>query len=234
MLSHRIILAVQKQLLKSCLVEDGLQSAYQQYDCKSEKPRIRPHLKKYSGKYLLQLAWIILFTLSSVTFSAIADDYSERRIQAGAKLFRTLLAADRDITEKTTPDNLLQLALVYSSNQTAAKNVAHALQLRSNSSIRNIPIETKLFKSSELATAMPLAGIFITQELSKNELNTLVQYAIDNHLIIYSPFEGDVEKGVMGGLSIEARVRPYLNIKTMQAAGINLKPFFMKVAKRYE
>ena len=53
-------------------------------------------------------------------------------------------------------------------------------------------------------------------------------------MIVYSPFEGHVEKGVLGGLSVEAQVRPYVNRATVEASQITLKPFFMEVAKVYQ
>ncbi len=50
-------------------------------------------------------------------------------------------------------------------------------------------------------------------------------------MILYSPFEGDVERGVTAGLSIEAKVLPFVNQRTLEASGVELKPFFLKVAK---
>ncbi len=218
------------------LVEGGSQSPYRYWRGIAGKNRLHSRFKKYISKFTLQFVIIALVTLSSSAFSVVADDYSDRRIHAGAKLFRTLLAADQNITEKVTPDNKLQLALIYNNNQSAAKSVADDLQGRANSDIRNIPIKTTLLKVSELASSgtTHLAGLFITQQLFEDELQMVIRYAVDHHIIIYSPFEGDVEKGVLGGMSVEARVRPYLNIRTMQAADVHLKPFFMKVAKQHE
>jgi hypothetical protein len=50
-------------------------------------------------------------------------------------------------------------------------------------------------------------------------------------VVLYSPFEGHVERGVPAGIAVEAKVQPYLNLSALQAAGIELKPFFLKVAK---
>ena len=55
-----------------------------------------------------------------------------------------------------------------------------------------------------------------------------------NHIIVFSPFEGDVERGVQCGIAVQARVRPFLNMKSLKSAGVSLKPFFLKVAKKYE
>ncbi|HEX8154652.1 MAG TPA: hypothetical protein VF698_16080, partial [Thermoanaerobaculia bacterium] len=62
---------------------------------------------------------------------------------------------------------------------------------------------------------------------------SLVKYGIDRRLIVYSPFEGHVESGVTGGLSVEAQVRPFVNSTTLAASHIALKDFFLKVTKVY-
>ena len=222
------------RLSQADLVNDEYHSFYAYRHCKTENNQAWSRINKCISKFLLQLTSIVLVTLSSSAFSVIADDYSDRRILAGTKLFRTLLAADQNIEAKTSPDNKLQLALIYNNSQSAAGNVADVIQSRANSDIRNIPIKTKLLKVDELASTTYLAGLFITQQLFDDELQTVIRYAVDHHIVIYSPFEGDVEKGVLGGMSVEARVRPYLNIKTMHAADLHLKPFFMKVSKQYD
>jgi hypothetical protein len=38
----------------------------------------------------------------------------------------------------------------------------------------------------------------------------------------------------LGGLSIEAQVRPYLNRATLESSHITLKSFFLQVAKVYQ
>ena len=62
-------------------------------------------------------------------------------------------------------------------------------------------------------------------------LTSIIKYGIGHHVIVYSPFEGHVELGVLGGLSVEAQVRPFLNRATLEASQISLKPFFLSVAK---
>ncbi len=80
--------------------------------------------------------------------------------------------------------------------------------------------------------APPLpAAVFLATRLSSAEIDALVRWSIANHVIVYSPFEGDVERGIPAGLAVEAKVQPFLNLTTLEAAGIELKPFFVQVAK---
>jgi predicted nucleotidyltransferase len=78
------------------------------------------------------------------------------------------------------------------------------------------------------------AGVLMTQKMNAKQLQTLTVSANAKHMVVFSPFEGDVERGVQSGIAVEARVRPYLNTKALRNAQVRLKPFFMKVAKAYE
>jgi hypothetical protein len=69
------------------------------------------------------------------------------------------------------------------------------------------------------------------QAPAQNTLKSIIKYGIDHHVIVYSPFEGHVERGVLGGLAVEAQVRPYVNLTTLDASNITLKPLFFKVTK---
>lgn len=79
-----------------------------------------------------------------------------------------------------------------------------------------------------------MAGIYLLDELSEDVLQIITNQAIQKQIITYSPFKGNVESGVLGGLSVETKVRPYINMKTLIESQIQLKPFFLKVIKRYD
>lgn len=57
-----------------------------------------------------------------------------------------------------------------------------------------------------------LAGIYLLDELSETAIHAIIRQATKYQIITYSPFKGDVERGVLGGLSVEAKVRPYINM----------------------
>ena len=80
------------------------------------------------------------------------------------------------------------------------------------------------------ATRVP-AGVFLAAAPPAPALRAIVQFGIDHSAIVYSPIEGHVESGVLGGLSVEAQVRPYVNLATLQSSRVTLKDVFMKVAK---
>ena len=42
------------------------------------------------------------------------------------------------------------------------------------------------------------------------------------------------ERGITAGMVVSDRVLPYLNIDAVEATGLRIKPFFLKIAERYE
>lgn len=177
------------------------------------------------GARLLALALIVF------AFALRADDAADRRTEAGARLFRALLAADLDLPKKTVNNQLL-IVFFYSSDARRASALAQSF---AGANIRDIPVMVEVTNDATLAkyAGRTPAGLFIADTAAKGALQSLVRYGIDHRVIVYSPFEGDVENGVLGGLSIEAQVRPFLNQTTLDASHISLKSFFLKVAKVY-
>lgn len=171
---------------------------------------------------------------------AHADDVDERRIHSGLKFFRTLLLADEDIESHTDADNKALLLIVYASDKQIAERFAEEL-LDSGSGdkqgqLRNLNLKVEVSSDPKLQAYQQknIAGIFVAQATYDRELTPLISFSREHNVILYSPFEGHVEKGVMAGLTIDTRVLPYLNVAALDAAHIRLKAFFLKAARHYE
>jgi hypothetical protein len=167
---------------------------------------------------------------------SVSDNFTLRRITVGAKVFRALLAADVDIAKKKASKGKLKLYLIYLDDTLNAEKAAEVLLNRSDSRIRkiDIDIETVPFSVCVGKKNNRIGGIFLTQYLGEDKLKLLLKRSMEQHIVVFSPFEGDVERGVQCGIAVESRVRPYLNIKALQSASIHLKSFFLRVAKHYE
>ncbi len=180
-----------------------------------------------------------LILLAGIVYAAtpsISDDFTERRITAGAKIFRALLAADMDIARKTGAGGKLRLCLLYIDDPGNAELASAILANRDEPRIRTLKVSIDMLSFAEYIANDKgrFAGVFLTQRLNVEQLQTLTAFANAQHLVVFSPFEGDVERGVQSGIAVEARVRPYVNTKALRAAEVRLKSFFMKVAKAYE
>lgn len=174
----------------------------------------------------------LLFSLPS--FSLIADTLSDKRALVGLKLFRTLVGADTGVNGKLDQQGRLPIYLVYASDNNAAKDYANTLA-DAFPNLRDTPVRLEILSLEALQTATPKpAAIFVTQQLNEGEAKALVAFSIAQHIIVFSPFEGDVERGILAGLSVEATVKPLINMQTLQSSQLAIKSFYLKVAKHYE
>ncbi|MCU7836886.1 MAG: hypothetical protein KZQ83_16745 [gamma proteobacterium symbiont of Taylorina sp.] len=185
---------------------------------------------------LIQLA---IALLSLINITAHAGGTSDARINIGLKLFRATLSADQQLTAKQK-DHHLNLYILYKENHFKGQKYSRKLldlgKVNGQAQIKNIPLNVSpvSYQKFLLQQHDIPAGIFLVDKMSARELQPVVAYAINNHLILYSPFEGDVEKNITAGLSIGARVQPVINMQTLKASAIQLKSFFLKVAHQYE
>ncbi len=178
-------------------------------------------------------ATLSVFLLSVSVGASLAGEREARRVWAGLDLFPSLLAADLDIANKQHSDGSLLLVLVYLDNREAAEEMAWRLERIEE--IRNMPVRVELTDDPSLKNYedRPPFGIFLTQPMPR-ELQSIVLYGRDHQVIVFSPFEGDVERGVLGGIDVAERVLPYINSEAMRLAQIRIKPFFLKIAKQHD
>jgi len=168
------------------------------------------------------------------------DANTERRINIGLRLFRTLLASDINIQQKVDEHNQLNLLLVSSSDISTAQaykdNVLNIGRGDKKGFIHNLPIKITTITASEFSNYIqpPVAGIYIVEKLSDTQLQAIINYGIAQQIIVYSPFEGDVEQGALAGISIGIQVRPYINKHTLAKSRLTIKALFLKVANIYE
>ncbi|MBN1833380.1 MAG: DUF3313 family protein [Deltaproteobacteria bacterium] len=161
-----------------------------------------------------------------------ADKPADRRAWTGLDLFPSLLAADADIAEKMGPDGALQLLLVYQDRQDLAESMRTHLERVKK--IQDIPIRIEIAGIDELSDRVEpsLAGIFLVEQAG-DEIEILIRLGRKHRAVVFSPFAGDVERGVSSGMVTMDRIVPYVNIEAMHLSGIRIKPFFLRIAKQY-
>ena len=174
----------------------------------------------------------LIILLSSTIAGAGAVERDELRVNAGLDYFQSILTADLDIAEKKGDDGFLTLLLIYTDNRPQAEKMTRIIS--SLKEIKDIPIRVEITNDLTLSSFKdkPPAGIFITQPL-ENKLPDVVDYAVKNSIVLFSPFKGDVEKGVLGGIHISAKVRPYINLSAMKASKVRITKIFISVSETY-
>ncbi len=178
-------------------------------------------------------AVVVLSLLALLPLAGYADDQDQRRILIGLNIFPAVLAADSAITQKVAVGHKLELLLLYDVDRTDAKQLAD--QLNSLAPIRGLTIDAHIASYDRLAdyNQHPPAGIFLT-EPQPSRLGAVVTFGERHHIIVFSPFAGDVEQGVATGIYVSDQILPYVNMKSLKQSGIQLRPFFLEVARHYE
>lgn len=197
----------------------------------SQRPA-SPARRSRVGVVVMAALMVFVLGLGLAGASARADSQDDRRVRTGARVFRTLLLADVALARKASADGTLDIA-IYSGDASGADEVAPLIRpdVVAGAPKGNGPA-IRIRRVDALGDdTLPPVGLFLASPLAGGELDRLIDWSIRHRVILYSPFEGDVERGVTAGLSIGAKVLPFVNQRTLEASGVELKPFFLKVAK---
>ena len=179
---------------------------------------------------------LLVMSLFITISGASAADFSKERIQASVKYFRVILTAELEIEKKKTEDGKFLVYLVGSPKSKSMEMVAKTLSPKGGLKIRQTPVEIQKtgYPLTEEQLDRGPAAIFITNNLSKDDIALVMQYGIEKNIVVFSPFEGDVEKGVTAGMAVGARVLPYLNATAMKKSNLTFNPMLLRIAKSYE
>ncbi|UTF61772.1 hypothetical protein [Gilvimarinus sp. DA14] len=189
------------------------------------------------GRQTLRLSlWfkaMALCTLLSLPCqSLVADSFSDRRALVGIKLFRTLISADLQLAEKQSANGSLSIYFVYATDMELARE--HLQQWQKNTAaIQQIETTATVISLQEYYRTQPLpTAVFISQKLNSAELDEFIEYSHNKKIITFSPYAGDVQAGVLAGISVAATIKPLINTATLRTSELSIKDFYLKVAKQ--
>ncbi|WP_440903071.1 hypothetical protein ACMZOO_09150 [Catenovulum sp. SX2] len=181
----------------------------------------------------LSIALLLLFVV--ICGQVSANGFEERRALVGLKIFKTLVTADLNLLDKQNKQQQLVVLVVHNGSASKAESysdkLAEIFQPLNGTQFKIQPLDINQLQTLQ---AEQYAGIFIAEPLADKQIELLVKYSVRHSLVVFSPFAGDVEKGILGGLSVQASVRPLLNKTTLDKSKLSLKAFYLKVAKLYE
>lgn len=177
---------------------------------------------------------LIVHLCGGVSF-AIGDELEARRIKTSLAIFPRIVAVDEDIDSKLDADKRVQLAVAYSNDSLTAQNQASVLTL----SVQNIggrPLAVRALSVSSLfkEDTGAVSGLFIAEKLEDGELERVLSFARERHIIVFSPFSGDVERGVTAGIAVGSQVKPYFNLSALARSGVVVNPTLLRISKHYE
>lgn len=180
---------------------------------------------------LIVVGFLAALLLLSAAF-ARAGDREETRAWAGLDLFPSVLAADAEIAEKRGPDGALPLIILYQTDRELAEEMAR--RLARTGTIRGIPIRVEIARDSSSLHGRDSspAGVFLA-EPRIGDLEAVIEFGRGNGRLVFSPFAGDVERGVPAGIAVSDRILPLVNAEALDAFGLRLKPFFLRISEVY-
>ena len=176
-----------------------------------------------------------LATVILLVSLAHANEVTDRRVKISLPMFPRIVAVDSNFTTKLTKEKKARLVFVYDSDQFGANNLAAQLA-ESHKKIVNIAVETLPLPLNEQLKAESIrpTAIFVAERLSDTDFRELVLYGIENGIIVFSPYSGDVERGATVGLAITSRVFPYFNTQTLEKSGLKINSLLLNMSKHYE
>lgn len=178
------------------------------------------------------IAAMLLCLLSTLATSLRAQEALEPRLQIGINLLPAVIAANKAVIS-SPPDTELSIYLVYDTN----RYLAEQLQLR-------LARLGSIHKHRLLITALPLqsllaiepgnpGSVFIVEPFD-DRLDELIEFAQQRRILLFSPFAGDVERGVNAGFQVTDKVLPMVNMGSLKQSKIQLKAFFLRIAVKHE
>lgn len=162
-----------------------------------------------------------------------ADSYDERRVRTAARLVRALLTAHEGLEAKVQADGGVEV-LVFGEQDRQTEPLLSLIAPPVRGNPTTIAGHALRARASEALpdgeTALPVA-VFLSRKLDDAAFAELLQWCVRNGVILYSPFEGDVERGATAGVSIQAKVQPFVNLETLESSGIALRRFYIDHSK---
>ncbi len=177
-------------------------------------------------KNLLRTGVIVAgFMMISLSLpGAATPDYMDDIMRISLKFFPKFLAVDLDLKEKVYTNEKLPILIFYKTDKTYASGIAAKMAAK-NRSIAGF--KTDIFAANKLPEKVP-AAVIIVEKLDNLSLAEVIDYCRRNKLLLFSPFEEDVKRGVTVSISIGARIRPYFNGKALEESAVRIHPILLK------
>ncbi len=176
----------------------------------------------------------LLLVLLGYSLQLHAQARLSPRLQIGINLLPGVIAANTALrSQLDQEDPRLTIYIVYAADLLQAD--AASEQLARVDTIRDIPVDIRIVRASDLFKLQPSrhhAVLMIERLVDQRE--RLIDFCNRHQLLLFSPFKGDVENGVMTGFEVTNKVLPAINMTALTRARINLKAFFLRIAIKYE
>lgn len=175
---------------------------------------------------------LLLWLVSFASPPTLAQEAIPPRLQIGINLLPAVIAANKGLTNMPT-DGVVSIYIVYLANDHLAEQLRRSIGRIGL--IKKRKLDTRTISIGELLALdiKPMSTIFIAEPM-EGRLDELIEFSHNRRVLLFSPFKGDVGKGVATGFQVTDRVRPLVNLASLQQSKIQLKAFFLRIAVKHE
>lgn len=182
-------------------------------------------------RVLLVGVWLGMLAWHGIAF---ADENERRRVDISLTLFPRIVAVDNHFREKLVESNQASLVFIYERERDYVEDLVNRL-LEERDNIGGMGVRAVAARVDDLLVSKEVpTAIFLAERLSGESLDRVMEFAKANNRLVYSPFNGDVERGVTVGVSVTNRIKPFFNITVLRESKIVINALLMRVSKRYE
>lgn len=175
---------------------------------------------------------LVICMLGAIPFTCLAENqHSAGRKIIAVNLLPSLLSADIELEKKLSTDNRLEIRVIYVEDAQAGFQLSSSLGMIKQINGFAVRLTTEPLAQS-LDTEREAPAVYFIAERLPN-ITPLLRVAKSRGRMLYSPYSGDVERGITAGISLTDRILPYVNRQSLKDARVKLKPFFLKVANQY-
>lgn len=166
---------------------------------------------------------------------AYGGELEERRLTLSLSIFPKIVAVDKGLGSKLTKDSRINFLFLYDKSEVKARELAKLLK-KKVPNLRGWKVDVTVENVRNISLIFPerAAAIFITERFSDINIEKIIRAGISEQITVFSPFAGDVERGVTVGIDIGHRIMPYFNLNTLRASRVEVNEKLLKLSKRYE
>ena len=181
---------------------------------------------------VLTFTMLLLLLLAQSAVTASAQELLQPRLQIGINLLPAIIAANRSVIS-SDPGSELSIYLAYRADRHLAEQLQSRLAQRG--AIQQHPLHISAVRLDDLfAQSLPRNSTIFVVEPLDDRLQELIEYAAQQRALLFSPHQGDVERGVNAGLKVTDKVLPMVNMASLKNSKIQLKAFFLRIAVKHE
>ena len=131
-----------------------------------------------------------------------AGDMDENLVYMSLEIFPKMVAVDLDLDRKLTPEGKIRLLVYYHKKGEWAKEVVRILSEK----IETVSSKSIEAVSSDTLNSVVPTAILIVERLDKEHLKRVTDFSISRHILVFSPYEQDVKRGIIAGMSLQIRI----------------------------